>query len=180
MRKVRSTLFRRNHPGNTRALRTLAIDSLERRAVGGAWVNGTIEGYRFCALVFGQHATVPSYEIERSRICKMEIRRLRDERIVFNWDRGMDSPPTDKEVVGIVKELSAVLANLAYPACEHRYSFDEAVPQSINEALVRIIKHFLPAQKTEYLSLDNAAQSGHIFESLEMVYRWLDAEPPQN
>ena len=115
MRRRWSTFFKNKHSGNATALRTLAIGRAERRPAGGTWISGTIEGYRFCALVFAEHAKEPSYEIERSRISKLEIRRVREDRQVFNWDRGLDSPPEDEKVAGIVDHLCAVLADIAYP-----------------------------------------------------------------
>jgi hypothetical protein len=81
-----------------------------RTSVGGTWVSGTIHGHRFDALVFPEHADIPDYEIDDSRISKMWIQRLANEQVVFNWDRGADIAAADTTVQAIVDFLAAGLA----------------------------------------------------------------------
>jgi hypothetical protein len=87
----------------------------QRGSVPGAWVSGTLSGYRFQALVFPKHAEVAEYEIADSRISKLWIQRLADKAVVFNWDRGADIPAADKTVQAVVEFLCEGLADFAYP-----------------------------------------------------------------
>jgi hypothetical protein len=94
----------------------LEITKTTRRASGGGtWVCGRLNGHRFNALVFPEHADNSAWEIGTSRISKLFIRRLADKRTVFNWDRGMDVEATDAAVREIVGFLCAGLADYAYP-----------------------------------------------------------------
>lgn len=95
--------------------RTLQLRPLFKRPAGGTWIDGCVAGYRFNALAFGQHAMCPTYELNGSRISKLWIQRLQDQRTVFNWDRGLDVQATDAEVDALIRELCAVLAEIAYP-----------------------------------------------------------------
>lgn len=96
--------------------RDLAFTETARRgSVPGTWVCGTLHGHRFEALVFPQHATNPDYEIEDSRISKLWVQRLADEREVFSWDRGANVPAADATTKAIVEFLCAGLAEFAYP-----------------------------------------------------------------
>lgn len=70
----------------------------DRDHAGGTWVSGRIEGFRFDALVFAEHADNPEYEIGQSRISKLSVQRLSDRKTVFNWDRGMDVNAADGSV----------------------------------------------------------------------------------
>ena len=93
----------------------LEIKKVERRtSCGGAWVRGSVNGHRFEALVFPEHAEVPEYEIDDSRISKLWLQRLADKKEVFNWDRGLDVPAADKRTQAIVDFLCAGLADYAY------------------------------------------------------------------
>ena len=78
------------------------------------WTTGRIGAFRFCAKVFAEHATVPSYEIGRSRISKLELRRLDTGAVAFNWDRGLDTPATDAAAQQAVDRLGKYLANHVY------------------------------------------------------------------
>jgi len=90
----------------------LNITKIERRVMGGgAWVRGTLNGYRFDALVFPGHAENPEYEIGDSKISKLWVQRLADKQQVFNWDRGMDVPAQTPEAQSIVDFLCAGLAD---------------------------------------------------------------------
>ena len=86
----------------------------QRASVGGTWVSGTIHGHRFDALVFPEHATNPDFEIGDSRISKLWVQRLADQKQVYNWDRGLDQKPADKTVAAIVDFLCAGLAEHTY------------------------------------------------------------------
>ena len=60
-------------------LETLEITKVERRtSTGGAWVQGTMGGHRFDALVFPEHAEQPDYELDDSRISKLWVQRSSD------------------------------------------------------------------------------------------------------
>jgi hypothetical protein len=85
-----------------------------RNTVGGTWVSGTIHGHRFDALVFPEHAEVPEYEIDDSRISKLWLQRQADKVTVYNWDRGQDVPAADKTAAAIVDFLCAGLAEHTY------------------------------------------------------------------
>ena len=81
-----------------------------REAAPGTWIWGTLHGHRFEALVFPEHASNPEYEIDDSRISKLWVQRLEDQKVVFNWDRGADVAAADKTVQAIVEFLAAGLA----------------------------------------------------------------------
>jgi len=92
----------------------LQFTKIERREAGGTWVNGTLNGHSFSALVFPAHAENPDYEIEDSKISKLWIQRIADKKTVFNWDRGEDiaaQTPTAEIIVGF---LCAGLADHTY------------------------------------------------------------------
>ena len=86
----------------------------ERESGGGAWVHGRLNGHRFQALVFPEHARVSEYEIDGSRISKLWIQRLADKREVFNWDRGPDAEAADATVEAIIGFLTTGLADFVY------------------------------------------------------------------
>ena len=90
------------------------IRTTRRGAGGGTWVIGRLDGYRFDALVFPQHAVNPVWEIGHSRISKLGIQRTSDKATVFNWDRGADMEPQDDEVQAVVDFLNGGLADLIY------------------------------------------------------------------
>jgi hypothetical protein len=93
----------------------LVITRVTRRtAAAGTWVEGKVGGYCFAALVFPEHADCPEWELGRSRISKLWIQRRADRRMVFNWDRGPDTPATDAAVQALVDGLAAVLADQVY------------------------------------------------------------------
>ena len=93
----------------------LEITKITRRYSGaGTWVCGTLNGHRFSALVFPEHAENPEWEIGDSRISKLWIQRLADRRQVFNWDRGADVPAADQTVACIVDFLAGGLADYVY------------------------------------------------------------------
>ncbi len=93
----------------------LEVTRTSRRPAGsGACVSGTASGHRFDALVFPEHAVNPDWEIGDSRISKLWVQRLSDERTVFNWDRGLGVPPTDGAAAGIIDCLATGLAELVY------------------------------------------------------------------
>jgi hypothetical protein len=93
----------------------LVILKTTRRAAGaGTWVCGTTMGHTFSALVFPEHAEYPDYELGKSRISKLWIKRLSDDRTVVNFDRGWDVRPTTKLAAAIVDFLAAGLAERTY------------------------------------------------------------------
>ena len=58
-----------------------------RNSGGGTWVDGTLAGHRFQALVFPQHAESPEYEMDDSRISKLWLQDISDRTMVANFDR---------------------------------------------------------------------------------------------
>jgi hypothetical protein len=92
------------------------ITRQSRRAAGsGTWVCGRLNGHRFEALVFPEHADNPQWEIGTSRISKLWVQRLADRVTVFHWDRGADVPAADPTAEAIVDFLAAGLAETTYP-----------------------------------------------------------------
>lgn len=90
----------------------LTITKTEHRTnANGAWVNRTLNGHSFCALVFPEHAENSEYEIGDSKISKLWIQRLADKEVVFNWDRGEDIPAQTPAATEIVGFLCAGLAD---------------------------------------------------------------------
>src|SRR5688572_7292949 len=84
----------------------LVITSKSARPVGGTWVSGRLADHEFEALVFPEHAENPDFEVEgESRISKLWVRRLADEAVVYNWDRGLDVPAADPTAAAIVAFL---------------------------------------------------------------------------
>lgn len=81
-----------------------------RTDIGGVWVSGTLAGHRFEALVFAEHTESEEYELGRSRISKLWLRDQSSRQTVFNWDRGLDQPPTSPLAQAIVDFLAAGLA----------------------------------------------------------------------
>jgi hypothetical protein len=93
----------------------LEINKIERRAsAGGRWVRGKLNGHRFEALVFPEHADNREWEIGDSKISKLWIQRLADKKTVFNWDRGADVPGENEIAQRIVDFLCAGLAEHAF------------------------------------------------------------------
>lgn len=93
----------------------LAINKITSRAAGsGTWVCGTLNGFRFDALVFPAHAENADWELGQSQISKLWIKRLSDQQTVFNWDRGQDVPAADDATHAVVDFLAAGLADLVY------------------------------------------------------------------
>jgi hypothetical protein len=85
-----------------------------RLSAAGTWVTGTLNGHRFSALVFSEHAECPDYELGDSRISKLWLQSLADHRVVANFDRGWDIRPTTKIATAIVDFLAAGLADHVY------------------------------------------------------------------
>jgi hypothetical protein len=77
-------------------------------------VCGRMNGHRFEALVFPEHADCSEWEIGESRISKLWIQRLADRLTVFHWDRGPDVPAADETVEAIVDLLADGLADHIY------------------------------------------------------------------
>ena len=93
----------------------LVITKTTRRASGGGtWVCGRLNGHRFDALVFLEHAENAEWELGDSRISKLWLQRLADKRTVFNWDRGADVSAADPVAAAIVDFLCAGLADHTY------------------------------------------------------------------
>ena len=99
----------------SRYIDDLIIKYTSRKAAGaGSWVCGTVNGYRFDALVFPEHAENLEWEIGNRRISKLFVERLADGRTVYAWDRGESCPALTGEATVIVEFLSAALADAIY------------------------------------------------------------------
>lgn len=90
---------------------TLEITKImPRKHVGGTWINGKIGGHAFNALVFTDHAEIPEYELDQSRISKFWLRRKCDRVVVANFDRGWDVRPATPMAEAITELLMEGLA----------------------------------------------------------------------
>ena len=79
---------------------------------------GDIKGHMFWAKLYPLHAQRSSFELHRSRVSKLSIRRLSDEEEVVNFDRRWERPPqpgTERQVLDL---LVARLAGLIYTGQE--------------------------------------------------------------
>jgi hypothetical protein len=99
---------------NDLRITTPAKEIKKGRAAGGVWIDGTLAGHRFQALVFADHAECEEYELGTSKISKLWVQCLADKKGVFNWDRGMDQPAETDLAQAIVDFLAAGLADLIY------------------------------------------------------------------
>ena len=88
----------------------LRITKITERHVGGTWVTGILNGHRFEALVFPEHAEFEEYELGKSRISKLWIQDLATKRTVYNFDRGDDIPAANDAVSQIIEYLADGLA----------------------------------------------------------------------
>ncbi len=94
----------------------LVITRKSRQAAGaGTWVRGKVNGHRFEALVFPEHAENPAWELAGSRISKLWVERLPGRHVVFSWDRGLDLSPSDEAARQVVDLLKERLADAVFP-----------------------------------------------------------------
>lgn len=89
------------------------------RFTGGRWVCGRMNGYKFEALVFPEHADQEEYEIggngaNGSKISKLWIQRIADKTETYCWDRGLVNDAADATTQAIVGFLCAGLADHTY------------------------------------------------------------------
>ncbi len=87
--------------------------------MGGVWIAGNIGDergwvYRFDALVFAEHATNPAFELGESRISKLWVQQMADQKEVFNFDRGADLEPQDEATREAVELLVEGLAQRVF------------------------------------------------------------------
>jgi hypothetical protein len=88
----------------------LSIRDVTKRPIGGIWVSGVVEGMKFDALVFGEHAEDESFEYQRSRISKLRVLSRGHNKVVFNFDRGIDVAAADETVQSVVDFIAGSLA----------------------------------------------------------------------
>jgi hypothetical protein len=94
----------------------MAITKVKGRdGVPGTWINGTLNDHKFQALVFANHADHPDYELGASRISKLWIQRMGDQKVVFLGERGEVIPAQDDTAKAIVGFLCEGLAETVYP-----------------------------------------------------------------
>lgn len=84
------------------------------RNVGGVWVIGTVDNYKFNALVFAEHALCESFELGQSKISKLWMRDSKTGKEVYNFDRGLDVPAANAETQQVVGFLAEGLADLIH------------------------------------------------------------------
>ncbi len=87
------------------------IIAKNQKAERMGWTTGRIGAFRFEAKVYPEHAVDPDFELGRSRISKLELRRLDTNEVAFNWDRGLDCAATDAAAKTAVDRLAKHLAN---------------------------------------------------------------------
>ncbi|MGD9126053.1 MAG: hypothetical protein PVH19_01635 [Planctomycetia bacterium] len=92
----------------------LRITKLKSRGMGGKWAIGTINGHRFEALVFPEHAESESYELGQSRISKLWLQEIDTKKTAYIFDRGEDCAARTGLANDIVEYLAANLAELVY------------------------------------------------------------------
>lgn len=80
----------------------------------GTWVEGKLNGHEFSALVFSEHAEYEDFELGKSKISKLRIVRIKDGKVVFNFDRGMEFKPKTKLAEDIADFLAAGLSEMVY------------------------------------------------------------------
>ena len=98
-------------PDASETLETLRITEVQpRTSCGGSWVDGTIAGHEFEALVFPEHAESAAFGLGDSRISKLWLKQLDNHAMVATFDRGWDVPPTTAAAATIVDLLAAGLA----------------------------------------------------------------------
>jgi hypothetical protein len=104
-----------NQPAdNSDLLDTLRITKTTPRASApGSWVNGTIGGHRFEALVFPEPASDPAFEIPGSNMSKYFLQDDRGTRVA-EFDRGWSLKPTTEIAQRITDLLAAGLAESVY------------------------------------------------------------------
>ena len=84
-----------------------------RTSTPGSWVDGTIGGHTFQALVFPQPAADPAFEIPGSNISKFWLRDAGGN-VVAGFDRGWDTEPATELAKRITDLLAAGLAETVY------------------------------------------------------------------
>ena len=99
---------------NSEILDSLRVTSTTRRPVGGTWVEGSIAGHTFSALVFEEHAACADYELGDSRISKLSLRQEPTNSMVACFDRGWDQRPGTERASAIVDVLAAGLAETVF------------------------------------------------------------------
>ena len=91
------------------------ITGTSRRAAGsGTWAHGKVAGHKFEALVFPEHAEQESFELDQSKISKLQIKRIADGAEVCSFDRGWDCEPVDATTRAVVEFLKGILADRVY------------------------------------------------------------------
>lgn len=95
-------------------LASLKILKQTGRKTGGVWVEGTIMGHSFEALVFAEHATDTSYELGTSRISKLFVQEHYTHLAVACFDRGWEVQPTNDLAKTITDLLAAGLAETVF------------------------------------------------------------------
>ncbi len=92
----------------------MVLTSPRPKAQSPGWATGRIGDFHFSAKVYAEHAAYPSYEIGRSRISKLELRRLDTDAVAYAWERGLNLPAADTAAQAAVDTLAKHLAEHLY------------------------------------------------------------------
>ena len=92
----------------------LRITKIKSQGLGGRWVVGTLNGHRFDALVFPEHAESEAYELGQSKISKLWLQEIATKKGAYLFDRGEDCAARTGLASDIVEYLAANLAELVY------------------------------------------------------------------
>ena len=98
----------------TAVLGDLILTSSKPEDGAPTWAIGRIRAFSFQAKVYPEHARDATYEIGRSRISKLELRRLDNNAIAYAWDRGLAIPAADAAAQAAVDSLGERLADHLY------------------------------------------------------------------
>jgi hypothetical protein len=98
----------------TAVLGDLILTSSKPEDDAPTWAIGRIRAFSFQAKVYPEHARDATYEIGRSRISKLELRRLDNNAIAYAWDRGLAIPAADAATQAAVDSLGERLADHLY------------------------------------------------------------------
>ena len=79
-----------------------------------AWAMGFMGTYRFSARVNPEHSRNPNHEIGRSRITTLELRTSDNEKLIYVWDKGLESDPANPEVQKVIDAIGDQLADLLF------------------------------------------------------------------
>jgi len=90
------------------------LDVVPSAARGCCWALGVVKEYRFAARLCRHHSLIPWRELGHSRISKLKVQQLDDEKVVANFDQGWETVPKTKTACDVVELLVTSLADRIY------------------------------------------------------------------